>query len=61
MTPSAAPPSCAAQVNKLDGRIGTLEAGKLADVIVVDGNPARGPRRASSRVRMTFLEGKRMV
>ena len=50
----------AAQINKLDGKLGTLEAGKLADVIVVDGNPL-ADLDAIGRVKMTFLEGKRMV
>jgi imidazolonepropionase-like amidohydrolase len=52
--------SVAAQLNKLDKKIGTLEAGKLADVIVVDGNPL-AEIEAIGRVKMTFLEGKRMV
>jgi imidazolonepropionase-like amidohydrolase len=51
--------SVAAQINKLDNKIGTLEAGKLADVIVVDGNPLVDID-AIGRVRMTFLEGKRL-
>jgi imidazolonepropionase-like amidohydrolase len=50
----------AAKVSKLDKKIGTLEAGKLADVIVVDGNPLEDLSAIES-VRMTFLEGKRMV
>jgi imidazolonepropionase-like amidohydrolase len=40
--------------------LGTLEVGKLADVIVVEGNPLE-EIDALSRVTMTFLEGKRMV
>ena len=52
--------SVAAQINKLDKKIGTLEAGKMADVIVVDGNPL-AEIEAIGRVKMTFLEGKRMV
>ena len=51
--------SVAAEINKLDKKIGTLEAGKLADVIVVDGNPLE-EIDAIGRVRMTFLEGKRL-
>jgi imidazolonepropionase-like amidohydrolase len=50
----------AAQVSKLDEKIGTLEAGKLADVIVVAGNPLEDLDNIES-VHMTFLEGKRMV
>jgi imidazolonepropionase-like amidohydrolase len=29
----------AAHVCNLDGELGTLEAGKIADVLIVDGNP----------------------
>ena len=39
--------------------IGTLEAGKAADLIVVDGNPDQD-LFALERVRMTFVAGKRM-
>jgi imidazolonepropionase-like amidohydrolase len=52
--------SVAAKLNRLDDRLGTLEAGKLADVIVVDGNPLADIADIA-RVRMTFLEGRRMV
>jgi imidazolonepropionase-like amidohydrolase len=48
-----------AKLNKLDATLGTLEAGKLADVIVVEGDP-RAEIEAIGRVRMTFLEGRRM-
>ncbi len=52
--------SVAACINKLEKKLGTLEAGKLADVIVVEGNPL-ADLDAISRVRMTFLAGKRLV
>jgi len=49
----------AAEINKLK-RIGTLQEGMLADVIVVDGNPL-ADLDDIAKVRMTVLEGKRMV
>ena len=49
----------AAQLSKIDHLIGTLEPGKAADLIVVDGNPAED-LTAVSRVAMTFIDGKRM-
>ena len=52
--------SIAAKISKLDGKIGTLATGKVADVIVVDGNPLL-EIEAIGRVQMTFLGGKRMV
>lgn len=52
--------SVAAGINRLQGKIGTLEPGKSADVIVVDGNPLI-ELDALSRVRRTYLEGKRLV
>ncbi len=52
--------SVAARLSKLDGKLGTLTAGKLADVIVVEGNPLED-LDALSRVKMTFREGKRLV
>jgi imidazolonepropionase-like amidohydrolase len=52
--------SVAAGISNLQAKIGTLEAGKSADVIVVDGNPLE-ELEALNHVRMTFLEGKRMV
>ena len=50
----------AAQVSKLGGRLGTLEPGKEADVIVVDGNPLETLDELE-RVRMTFVAGKKMI
>jgi imidazolonepropionase-like amidohydrolase len=52
--------SVAAKISKLERALGTLEAGKHADVIVVDGNPLQ-ELEAIARVRMTFVGGKRMV
>lgn len=52
--------SVAAQINRVADKLGTLEAGKLADVIVVDGDP-RADIYALTKVRMTFVDGKRMV
>lgn len=50
----------AAGISKLDKQIGTLAAGKAADLIVVDGNPLEDIY-ALSRVKNTWLAGKRMV
>ncbi|WP_375449661.1 amidohydrolase family protein [uncultured Devosia sp.] len=49
----------AAQLSKLDHKIGTVEAGKEADLIVVDGKPDED-LFALERVVMTFIAGKRM-
>lgn len=48
-----------AQLSKLDKKIGTVEAGKEADLIVVDGKPDED-LYALERVDMTFIAGKRM-
>ena len=50
----------AAKMNKLDATLGTLEPGKVADVVVVDGNPI-DDLFALNRVAMTFVNGKRLV
>lgn len=50
----------AAKLSKLDGTLGTLEAGKDADFIVVAGNPTED-LRALERVEMTFVAGRRLV
>ncbi len=50
----------AALVNRLEDTIGTLEAGKEADVIVVDGNPI-DDLKALAQVKMTFVRGNRPV
>ena len=49
----------AARLSRMDTVIGTLEAGKAADLIVVDGSPDRD-LFALDRVRMTFVAGKQM-
>ena len=52
--------SVSAELNELEDKLGTLAKGKLADVIVVDGNPLED-LSALDGVRMTFKEGKRLV
>ena len=52
--------SVAAQVNKLDDRLGTVETDKAADLIVVGGNPL-DDLDALERVEMTFIAGKKMI
>jgi imidazolonepropionase-like amidohydrolase len=48
------------KLNNLEDKFGSLETGRLADVIVVDGNPLEN-LEALARVKMTFRDGKRMV
>jgi imidazolonepropionase-like amidohydrolase len=50
----------ASRVNRLEQNIGTLEAGKLADVIVCDGKPDQEIGDIS-RVKMVFVGGKRQL
>jgi len=52
--------SVAARISKLDDSLGTLEVGKAADVVVVDGDPS-DDLYALERVRMTFVDGRRHV
>ena len=49
----------AAVLNGVGDTLGTLEAGKLADMIVVDGKPDHD-LTALEKVEMTFIDGKRM-
>lgn len=49
-----------AHISRMADKIGTLEAGKLADVIVIAGNPL-ADLDALERVQMTFIGGKKMV
>ena len=50
----------AARILGVDDRLGSLEAGKLADVIVVGGNPL-DDLDALERVQMVYKEGSRLV
>lgn len=50
----------AAGISKLSDQLGTLEAGKLADVVVVAGNPL-DDLDALAQVRRTYVAGKRLV
>ena len=52
--------SVAAQVNGLDAKLGTLEAGKAADIIVIDGDPL-ADLDDLGRVEMTFIDGRLMT
>lgn len=52
--------SVAAKISRLESKLGTLSAGKLADVVVVEGNPL-GDLDALEHVKMTFVAGKRLV
>lgn len=47
-----------AYVNHLDSETGTVEQGKLADLVVLDRNPFSEPRPAGTKVAMTISEGK---
>ena len=50
----------AAQVSNLHNTLGTLEAGKEGDVIVIDGNPL-SDLDALERVNMAFIAGRKMI
>ena len=52
--------SVAAQISRLSSRLGTLTPGKLADLVVVEGNPLEN-LDALSQVRRTYVAGKRLV
>jgi imidazolonepropionase-like amidohydrolase len=52
--------SVAAQISRLGDRLGTLEPGKLADLVVIDGNPL-DDLDALAQVRRTYVAGKRLV
>jgi len=50
----------AAQMSKLGDKLGSLETGKEADLIVVNGNPL-DDLDALEQVEMTFIAGKKMI
>ena len=52
--------SVAAWLNALEDKLGTLEAGKWADITVVGGNPL-DDLDALEKVQMTFKAGSRLV
>jgi imidazolonepropionase-like amidohydrolase len=47
-------------VNRIDSKVGTIEVGKEADIIVVAGNPL-DDLSALTKVTMTFVRGHRLV
>lgn len=49
-----------ARISKVDAKVGTLQAGKDADLIVIDGNPVEN-LDALERVQATFIAGKKMI
>ena len=53
----------AASLLKMDDRIGSLEAGKLADFVIVDGDPLKDIRilQDKARIRQVAVGGKVMV
>jgi imidazolonepropionase-like amidohydrolase len=51
--------SVAAKMNRLDASLGTLEAGKIADIVLVDGNPIED-LFALEKVTATYVAGKRL-
>jgi len=50
----------AARVNRMEDKLGTLEAGKEADLIVIDGDPAANLDDIA-RVTQTYIAGKQML
>jgi imidazolonepropionase-like amidohydrolase len=50
----------AARLSKLDSKLGTLEAGKEADVIILGGDPL-ADLDALEQVEMTMIAGKKML
>lgn len=52
--------SVAAKISRLENKLGSLSAGKIADVVVVEGNPL-DDLDALEHVMITFVAGKRLV
>jgi imidazolonepropionase-like amidohydrolase len=50
-----------AELMRMDGRIGTLERGKLADLLVVDGDPLRDITVLQDRARLSVMKDGRFV
>ena len=57
--------SCAtrngAELMRMADRIGTLQPGKLADLVVVDGDPLRDISVLQDRPRLSVMQGGRFV
>jgi imidazolonepropionase-like amidohydrolase len=50
-----------AELMRMQDRIGTLEVGKLADLVVVDGDPLRDIAILQDRARLSVMQGGRWV
>jgi imidazolonepropionase-like amidohydrolase len=50
-----------AELMRMQDRIGTLEAGKLADLVVVDGDPLKDITVLQDRHRLSVMKGGRFV
>ena len=50
----------AAEVNNLGDRLGSLEAGKAADLIVIDGDPL-ADLDALENIKAVYIAGKQMI
>ncbi|OGA47617.1 MAG: hypothetical protein A3F74_23040 [Betaproteobacteria bacterium RIFCSPLOWO2_12_FULL_62_58] len=50
----------AAEAMKVDEHLGTLEAGKLADIVIVDGDPSRDVRvlQDKDNIKLVMKEGQ---
>ena len=49
-----------AKVNKMDDKIGTLEIGKEADLIIVDGKPDKNIDDLS-KIKQVYINGNRLI